>query len=99
MKWVAYFLILLVISAQVDDAWVPAALSEATPAADENDSYLPAPRHSREEPSGGPRKLLFVGLHGRGADQVHRRNVARRERDLTTPCTPPPLYVFMSLQI
>src|SRR5262245_25165482 len=45
----AYFLLLLLISAQLDDAWAAALASPSAPIAEDNDEYLPAQRRPQEE--------------------------------------------------
>jgi hypothetical protein len=99
MKWIAYFLILLVISAQVDDYWAVAAVLPSAPLADDNDEYLPAQRQLRGEQSSSRQTPVFDAVKPRTADfPVVPRSVPS-EWNLTPPFAPPPLYVFMSLQI
>jgi hypothetical protein len=98
MKRLAYLLILALLSAQVDDVWPIAPLSSADPLADDNDEYLPAPRRVRDEPTSG-QEPVFVGLAPQTAYTPPARRGVVVEWNLITPFAPPPLYVFMSLQI
>jgi hypothetical protein len=99
MKRLAYLLIFALLSAQVDDAWAAVVpISSAAPLADDNDEYLPAPRRLRDEQTSG-QEPVFVGLEPLTADTLPARKGVPDEWHLTTPFTPPPLYVFMSLQI
>ncbi len=101
MKRVAYLLVLLLISAQVDDLWAVAPVSPSAPLADD-DEYLPPQRRSREEVSVADEGPAFVGLEPQTADftlvRSGKSGVPSRWH-LTTPFGPPPLYVLMSLQI
>jgi hypothetical protein len=98
MKWLVYLLILLLISAQVDDAWAVAPDFSDASLADENDEYLLGQRQIREKQSSSGQEPMFVGLT-HTADFSSVRTGVPSERNLTTPFTPPPLYVLMSLQI
>ena len=100
MSRLAYFLILLLLSAQVDDAWAVAPVLPSSPVDDDDDDeYLPSQRRRLEEESVPDKKPAFDGLKTQTADfPVVRRGVSS-EWTLTTPFTLPPLYVFMSLQI
>jgi hypothetical protein len=95
----AYLLALLLISAQVDDAWTGASVLPSAPLADDNDEYLPAqrqPLQTRLSPGQWPR---FAFPTTQAADCSVVRRCVPFAWDLTTPFTPRPLYVFMSLQI
>jgi hypothetical protein len=99
MKRLPYLLILLLISAGVDDAWAAAPGSPSAQLADDNDEYTPAYRRPRgDQPSSRQEPVC-----DRQKPQTVDFSVARRRvpsgRDLTTPFAPPPLYVFKSLQI
>ena len=97
MNRLVYLLILLLISAQVDDFWAPASGLPSAPLADD-DEYVPAKRPPQDELSSSRQKPVFGGLRPRTADcPLVRRGVPSAWK-LTTPFTPPPLYVFMSLQ-
>jgi len=100
MKRLSYFLILLLLSGQVDDTWaVVPALPSVPLADDDNDEYTPAQRLPRGEQSSSRQEPVFDGRKPLTADfSVARRGVPS-EWDLTTPFAPPPLYAFMSLQI
>jgi hypothetical protein len=99
VKWFAYLLILLMISAQVGDVWAVDPDMPSAPVADDNDEYLPAKRQRREEESASDQGPMFVGLKSPTADFPLVRRGVPFDRNLTTPFTPPPLYVLMSLQI
>ena len=94
----AYFLILCLFSAQVDDAWAVAPVLPSAPLSDDDDEYLPAKRQVRDEQSSG-QEPVFVGFKPQTANFPLGRRGLPLEWNLTTPFTPPPLYVFMSLQI
>jgi hypothetical protein len=97
MKRLAYLLLLLLISAQVDDTWAVAPVSPSAPLADD-DEYLPSQWRAQEEcpPRQGP---VLVGLEPQTADLPLVRRGVPLEWGRTTPFAPPSLYVLMSLQI
>jgi hypothetical protein len=101
MKRFAYLLILLLLSAQVDDAWAVPPVLPSAPLVDDNDEYLPAQRRPWEEKSAsGQGQMFATRLKSLTADfPPVQRGVVPFEWNLTTPFTPPLLYVFMSLQI
>jgi hypothetical protein len=99
MTRLPYLLILLLLSAQVDDAWIADPALPSVSLADDNDEYLPAQRRPREELSTSAQGPMFVGLKPPPTDACSVPTGVRSEWNLTTPFTPPPLYVFMSLQI
>src|SRR5262249_2315133 len=99
MKRLSYLLVLLLISAQVDDSWAVAAVLAAAPRADGNDEYLPAQQRPQEQrPSSCPQPV-FEAVKLPHADFSFVPRGAPSEWNLTTACGPAPLYVFMSLQI
>jgi hypothetical protein len=95
----AYFLALLLIWAQVDDAWAAAPASPSESLADDDDEYLPARRRPQEEEGSLQQKPVFVGLKPQNADLPPVQRDVPSEWNLTTSFAPPPLYFFMSLQI
>ena len=99
MNRLAYLLILLLISALVDDFWAAAPVLPSAPLADDDDEYLPTQRRRQEEECSPHQKPVFVGLKTQTADLPLVRRGVPWEWNLTTPCTPPRLYIFMSLQI
>jgi hypothetical protein len=101
MKRIAYFLILLLLWSLVDDGLVVAFVLPSAPLTDDidDDEYLASPRPPREVESRPDKKPVFVGLKLQTADFSLARRGVPAEWNLTTPCTLPPLYVFMSLQI
>src|SRR5262245_61881809 len=98
MNRLVYLLILLLISAQVDDAWAVALDLPAVPLAAEDDEYLPAQWRPQGEQSSSRQKPVFDGLKPQTADFSLARRGVPSGWNLTTPFTPPPLYVFKSLQ-
>src|SRR5262245_6915199 len=99
MNRLAYLLILLLISAQVDDAWAVPPVLAPGPLADDNNAYLPSQGRPQGEQSYSRQKPVFDGLKPQTADFSLVRRGVPSDGNLTTPFTPPPLYVFMSLQI
>jgi hypothetical protein len=97
MKQFAYLLILLLLAAQADDLWAVAPVLPSAPLADD-DEYLPPQRRPQEEPV-VHKESAAVGLRHQTAGFPLVRRGLPSEWNLTTPFTPPPLYVFMSLQI
>ena len=98
MKRLSYPLIFLLMSAQVDDTWASVVLPSAPLAAD-NDEYLPAQRPPRGEQPSSRAKLVFDVVRPWMVPFPLVPGSGPAECNLTTPFTPPPLYVFMSLQI
>jgi len=99
MKRLVYFLILLLISAQVDDTWAVAPVLPSAPLTDDNDEYLPAQWRSLGERSSSSQKGLFDGRKPQTANFSSVRRGVPTEWKLTTSFAPHSLYVFMSLQI
>src|SRR5262249_51124323 len=98
MNRLTYFLVLLLILAQVDDYWAAAPVLPSVPLADD-DEYLPAQKRPQNEERSLHQKPVFVGLKTRTAEISLARRGVPSKWNLTTPFTFPPLYVFMSLQI
>ena len=97
-KRLPYLLLLLLISAQVDDAWPVAPSSQSAPLADD-DEYLPAQQRPEEEQIASGQWLPFVGLKAQPADLPV---VPKRPPSGSTPATPfapQPLYAFLPLRI
>ena len=97
-KRLAYLLLLLLISAQVDDVWAVSPASPSAPLADD-DEYLPAQRRPQEELIALGQGLPFVGLKAQPADLSVVQKRPRSGSSPATPFTPQPLYAFMSLRI
>jgi len=97
MNRIAYFLVLLLISAQVDNYWAAAPVLSSAPLA-EDDEYLP-PQQPRVKESSPLQNPVFVGLQPRTADLPPLRRGVPSGWNRTTLCSSAPLYVFMSLQI
>ena len=98
MKRLAYLLVLLLISAQVDDAWAVATVLPSVSLADENDEFLPAQRLAQDRRT-SLQKPLFEALKPANADVAFMPRGLPLAWNSTTPFGPSPLYVFMSLQI
>jgi hypothetical protein len=97
MKWVPYILILLLVSAQVDDSWTFAAPGESFQFNPDNDEYLPSQKPTWEEESSSRRQPVLVVVNRRLANISLFRLAAPATWHLATPVTDS-LY-FMSLQI
>ena len=97
-KRLPYLLLLLLISAQVDDAWPVAPSSQSAPLADD-DEYLPAQRRPQEAQSALGQGLPFVGLKAQPADLSAVQKRPPSGSNPATRFTPQPLYAFMSLRI
>jgi hypothetical protein len=97
-RGVTYFLIALLISAQVEDAWavIPALPSSALP--DDNDEYPLAARRQGPERPAPCQKPPLVDLKSRTTDHFSIRRSSLSGSHLAGPFSPSPLYVFMSLQ-
>jgi hypothetical protein len=98
MNRLVYLLILLLISAQFDDFWAVAPGLPSAPLADD-DEYLPAQLRPQDEQSSSRREPMFACLRPQTADIFLVRTRVPSASNLTIPFTPPPIYVFMSLQI
>jgi hypothetical protein len=94
----AYLLLLLLISAQVDDVWAAAPASPSAPLADD-DEYLPAQRRPQEEQVALGQRLPFVGLKAPPADLSAAQKRPPSGSNPARPFTPQPLYTFMSLRL
>ncbi len=99
MNRLSYLLILMMISAQVEDAWADAPVLPSAPLADDDEYLSSQRRREEEEESSAHRKSDFVGLETRTAAILLVRKGVPSERNLKRAFTPPPLHVFMSLQI
>jgi hypothetical protein len=98
MKRLAYLLMPLLLSAQVDDLWA-AALHVPPASLADDDNYLPPRPRPQGERTSAHQPPVFVGLKPQTPDFPLLRRGVRPAWNLTTPFTPPPLSVFMSLQI
>jgi hypothetical protein len=96
MKLLPYLLLLLLVSAQVDDACA-VALDMPPDSAADNDEYLPSQRRAEEEESSPHQKPMFAGLKP-GTAGFSTVGVPS-ERHVTAPFPPPPRYAFLPLQI
>jgi hypothetical protein len=98
MKRFTYLLTLLLLSAQVDDALAAVCNLPPDPLADVDDEYLPSQRRTREEQPVPDQAPVAVEPQSRTADFLPLRKGVPSGWNRITPFTPPPLYVFMSLQ-
>jgi hypothetical protein len=100
MKRHAYFLILLTFWAQFDDVLLtPASACQSAPFPSDDDEYVSSegPEHQRRP---GPRRMpQSVSVKPANANFSFVPRGVPSGWNLTTPFGPPPLYVFMSLQI
>jgi len=99
MQRLAYLLVLLLISAQAEDAWAVAPVLPSAPLCDENDEFLPAQHQLQGAASASRQTPAFNGLKPQTADFSPVRSGVPSKWNLTTPFGPPLLYVFMSLLI
>ena len=95
----AYFLFLLLISAQFDDAWAAAPASPSAPLADDKDEYLPAQRRPQEEQIALSQWSPSGWLKAQPADSSVVQRRLPSGSNPATPFTPQPLYAFMFLRI
>jgi hypothetical protein len=98
-KRLPYLLVLLLISALVDDTWAVAPDSPFASAAEDNDEYLPAQRRPQEELITLGQWPPFVCLEAQPADLSAVQARLPSGPNPATPFTPQPLYAFMSLRI
>jgi hypothetical protein len=98
MNRIAYFLLLVLMWAQVDDYLAAALLLPSAPLADD-DEYVTSRQQPTEEECSAREKRVFVGLKPQTADFSLLQRDVPSEWNLTAAFSPPPLYVFMSLQI
>jgi hypothetical protein len=97
---IPYFLLLLMCSAQLDDAWVVAVASPRPCLSDDDDEYLPVERrhdldHSSQRQRPVPSVVQLSANHPVSPILVQLSRAATIPSGLTVPCS---LYVFMSLQ-
>jgi hypothetical protein len=94
-------LVLLTISAQVDDYYyVPDLVSSfGSSPADDNDEYLPVESQKHREHSCSLQRPALAGLKpATGVSCISPGQAAPPESMVWVGCTPPPLYMFMSIQ-
>jgi hypothetical protein len=96
----AYFLILLLFSAQVDDSWdIPSSYQNQT--VDEDDEYLPVGREQDLQQSSKSQRSVLADPILSPSDffSYPRTGGVASGTLLDAPVGPSPLYVFMSLQL
>jgi len=99
MKPIGYLLILLLLSAQLDDAWAIAPVLPSAPVGDDNDEYLPAQGRPQAEESPPCQKPAFdVPKPPTAALSFVATGVAFK-CTLPAPAEPSLLSLFMILQI
>lgn len=98
-KQIAYLLILLLFSAQVDDVWVVVPHPAAETLAEENNEYLSGQRQEKRrcQSLDNPKFTGPTVLPGQ-RDPVNPSGALAVDKECPRPLCPPPLYVFMSLQ-
>jgi hypothetical protein len=99
MKRLAPLLVLLLISAQVDDFYPATTISGSVPVAEDDNEYLPGRRPVLEEQVISGLGPMLVGLKPKTPSFSVVRRGAPSDWKLTTPFTPLPLHFFTSLQI
>ena len=100
MKRIAWLLVFLTCWAQFDDVLLPCALdAQSAPLLDDDDEYIPFNSHDQETRSFGRQRPAGVHLKPRLGVFALVSSGVPSEPTLTTPLAPPPLYVFMSLQL
>jgi hypothetical protein len=99
MKQIAYLLIVLLMSAQVDECWAVAPFAPPAPLTD-NDEYLPLERQRREDRSASHREPISSPLETNSDGEFPNPFAAptRFEADRGGACRRSCLYVFMSLR-
>jgi hypothetical protein len=100
IKGAAYFLVLLLAWAQVDDAWAASPLPpSASPLDDADGEYLPGETQQRREQSAEGQAPGPLGVRpGAGVPPSPLQSNGAPEARASAPFGPPPLYVLMSLQ-
>jgi hypothetical protein len=98
MKRHVYLLVVFLIWTQVDDFLAPPiALSSALLVDD--DEYLPLAKRQHKEECSRDLKSVPIGLRPKTSGLARIRKGASSAWSLITHFSPPPLYIFMSLQI
>jgi hypothetical protein len=98
MKRLVHLLIILLLSVQVDDAWVDALAVPSAPLVGDSDEYLPIEPRVREDRFFATRTALFASIKPRSWDAWHAQSGLSSEC-LTATFSSSPLYRYMSLQI
>ena len=98
MNRLLYLLILLLISAQVDNYWDVRPVSSSAQLADEDDEYLASERQTQADECSGSREQMFFGTKPRTADLSFVPRSVPSGWNLTTPFAPL-ASVLMSMQI
>jgi hypothetical protein len=94
---IIHILIVLLLLAQFDDAWVSAPVLSSEAVAGDGDEYLPSERR-QSEPSVRHQLPLPAGLRRRAGDSFSIRPSPATESRLARAFGRSLLYVFMSLQ-
>src|SRR5262249_52790402 len=98
MKRVAFFLILLLTWAQVDDVWALVPVSPSAALAD-NDEYLPAQRQREVKASASRKQPVSIVRHAQGGDSFSPAAVTKPAHSLFAALShSSSVYVFMSLR-
>jgi len=100
MKRITYFLISVTLWAQFDDVLLaPASTILSAPLASDDDDYVSSVDQEEQSWLASMGQRQSVGVPPQGVDLFHVGTSLRSECKSATPFAPPPIYVFMSLQI
>jgi hypothetical protein len=97
MKRHTYLLILLTLLAQADDPWAIALGLPSATITEAADEYLPSQPPVQGDESSPQKELAFADPKQKTSD--FPRVPAPFVWNLSAPFTPPPLYLFTSLQL
>ena|SRR6516162_3996903 len=100
MKRGGYFLILLLLSAPIDDTWVIDSVLSSPSMPDDDDEYLPREQEKCEQEPVTCQRQPFVYAHADYSAPVSGDLSGKpfSGENLTSPFDRPLVYVFMSLQ-
>jgi hypothetical protein len=100
MRRITYFLISATLWAQFDDVLLaPASAILSAPLASDDDDYVSSVGQEERSWLASMGQRQSVGVTPQGVCLFHVGTYLRSECKLATPFAPPPIYVFMSLQI
>jgi hypothetical protein len=99
MRRLPYFLLFLLTSALVDDAWAIALALPSPSLAEENDEYLPAQRPCAAVQLSSHQRPVLVSLKLQTVDCSIALSTVPTDWNLAFPSAHRSLYVLMSLQI
>jgi hypothetical protein len=100
MRRITHFLIFATLWSQFDDVLLaPASAILSAPLASDDDDYVSSVGQEEQSWLASMGQRQSVGVTPQGVDLLHVRTSLRSECKLATPFAPPPMYVFMSLQV